>query len=147
MRHNRLGSANCAWRVTFPIPVQSMLNICIYMSNFQLINHALKNSTHTVNKNKNMYLTFKFLYIKWACMNRVVHLIQNKCIKVIVTWSLILMNTFSSLNIFWRMHRAWLAYFLFNQEALLVFKVHLYFTRLFSIVISNHLLHVIFCDI
>jgi hypothetical protein len=37
------------------------------------------------------------LNIKCACMNRVVHLIQNTCIKVIVTWSLILMDTFSSL--------------------------------------------------
>ena len=33
-------------------------------------------------------------------MNRVVHLIQNTCIKVIVTRSLILMDTFSSLNIY-----------------------------------------------
>ena len=80
-------------------------------------------------------------------MNRVVHLIQNTCIKVIVTWSLILMDTFSSLNIYWRMHLAWLACFLFKQEALLVFKVHLDFTKLFSIVISNHPLHVIFFDI
>ena len=34
------------------------------------------------------------LNIKWACINIVVHLIQNTCIKVIVTWSLILMDTF-----------------------------------------------------
>ena len=40
------------------------------------------------------------LNIKWACMNIVVHLIQNTCIKVIVTRSLILMDTFSSLNIY-----------------------------------------------
>jgi hypothetical protein len=120
------------------------------MCNFQWSKHALKKSTHTVNKNKNMCLTCKFLYIIWLtfkyqmefCMNRVFHLIKNKCIKVIVTWSLILMDTFSSLNIYWRMHRDWLACFLFKQEALLVFKVHKftlisqgYFPLLFPIIL------------
>ena len=69
-----------------------MLNICTYMCNFQRSKHALKNSTHTVNKNKNVldmqisiYHMTDLLNIKWACMNRVVHLIQNTCIKVIVT--------------------------------------------------------------
>ena len=65
---------------------------------------------------------------KWACMNRVVHFIQNTCIKVIVTWSFILMDTFSSLNVYWRMHRAWLACFLYKQEALF----HCYFQSSFT---------------
>jgi hypothetical protein len=60
------------------------------------------------------------LNIKWACMNRVVRLIESTYIKVIVTWSLIFMDTFSRLNIYWRMYRAWLACFVFKQEALLV---------------------------
>ena len=34
------------------------------------------------------------LNIKWACMNRVVHLIQNTCIKVIVTSNQIKSNKF-----------------------------------------------------
>jgi hypothetical protein len=68
-----------------------MLNICTFFI-FQWSKHALKNSTHTVNKNKHVldmqisiYHMTDHLNIKWACMNRVVHLIQNTCIKVIVT--------------------------------------------------------------
>jgi hypothetical protein len=62
-----------------------MLNIYTYMCNFQWSKHALKNSTHTVNMQISIHHMTDHLNIKWACMNRVVHLIQNTCIKVIVT--------------------------------------------------------------
>jgi hypothetical protein len=94
--------------------VESRVNICIYMCNFQWSKHALKNNTHTVIKNKNMCLTCKFLYIIWLTIwisNGLAWIELSTCINVIVTWSLMLMDTFSSLNVYWRMHRAWLACF------------------------------------
>jgi hypothetical protein len=42
-----------------------------------------------------MQISIYHMTIKWACMNRVVHLIQNTCIKVIVTWSLILIKKYA----------------------------------------------------
>jgi hypothetical protein len=70
-----------------------MLNICTYMCNFQWSKNALKEQhsyckqklKHVLDMQISIYHMTDHLNIKWACMNRVVHLIQNTCIKVIVS--------------------------------------------------------------
>jgi hypothetical protein len=120
--------------------------LCILQYIFKLENVSMRI------KNQVTMTLIHVFWIKWTTLFMQAHLIFK--------WSVIwyieicmsstcfyIMDTFSSLNIYWRMHRAWLGCFLFKQEALLVYKVHLDFTRLFSIVISNHPLHIIFFDI
>ena len=45
----------------------SMLNICTCMCNLQWSKHALKNSTHTVSKNKNDVLPMQIYYWHVTC--------------------------------------------------------------------------------